>query len=1132
MRRNCYIRQIQDEKALMLFSYLQTLPENSRFSYRLISCTESVILDLKHRRALNWDVLQDKLENGTLMEDPQEHLFSHLVHTPFGSFTVFPGPFMFYQYNLSRFLELGRLCHIPQKSLALVYVLLHFSQVLADRCQVSGYTDGNSGAEDVSIPEREMLSADIGKVYLSSEQIEQVCKKYEAHIKDIEYLVFRAKRRDMRKSLAMNGYCEVVTLTPFYKLADGYVVLSPSGLLHSAYQICKEVLENKIGKNSLMQIYAKILFHETACILRKVPELCLGEASVGNTKCLLYAEDDTKVFCIVPSIAEEQYSLSDFYKIVDSYVRDQFKQYDGVSMFIVVYSQIGDSKFALNVPKNAIALSIDDFGVVMGLPDAKLLNLYYYLQDKYKIKSTPFTQEIDLFALYQQKGYNFYFEEQADMLHAEIGTAFSLRKTYYVENDEHYVYSPFFKRMIPVVHTPDIAADIPIYVPQYPPSEFMFLMLEQGENVIYVQYQSKEKINYEIVHSLLLWLYAAYQVKHIDVLQKSTHIYLRIGTDDDIVIKRREGVYDVQLSFGQQNAAIPNNVEEDILNRFVILLQTQGLLTGELTSALIHCMFEESNGHFMLADIQSRNPLIEYDGVATCHYVSKRWADKVLTEIADYLNIKGRDIKLSLEESKDILARIMQYLNGEVQGLLKNMNTQKMLDSCLRLHHAMIYWSRLTHYRYKYIASAYHYIGSNFENQERYANDYAEMNILVQAVIERIIQEDYHNDEKVFNIESIDRLFALMHYIVNIGMCFDMLKAEVAGSEVEILRNGRIVIPDIIQKNNDYMQVLHSRSLEQQDVLIKQYQVLPKFEINQDDQEFKDAFVDEFGIELNQYFDIQARSIEYALEHGSPVVKMPKKQFVREILSNVLNDQQVADFLAKFVLSKEVFVNASLKEKLPQRFNRSVQLSSRPWIVYDNMIFYSLKSMYTSHQVMIERIDTGIISHSSKLMSSYIGRISEKKGEWFTSSLGKYYRGLGDSNISIEMEVKIQPDKILRAPQNLGDIDVLLINTALKKIVCIEAKDYYEARTLYDMLSQNAKIEKALPKVVKRDEWCQKNKLLFKHYSKEVDDSYEIKTIFLTYHEPAYKYFSHADKINIPMMSAFEIIQNPYIVFK
>lgn len=1131
MNKNCYIRQIRGEKALMLFSYLQTLSENSRFSSRLMSCTENVILDMKHRKHLDWDILQDKLENGTLIEDPQEQLFSHQVHTQNGSFTVFPGPFMFYQYNLSRLLEIARLQQISSADLGLVYVLLRISQAVADRFHTERYSVGNPHRENVYIPKRESLYADIEKVTFSVRQIDDICVEYGVSFDTFRQVVFKVRRRDLRKSLKNKGYSDDTTLTPFLKYNNGYILLSPSALLHSAYYICKNILMDRL-KESLVQDFSKILFNETACVLRKIPELLLGEFCVDGMNCLLYGEDDNKAFCVVPYVAEKRCSLSQFYEKVNSFVRNQFNKYNGISMFVVVYSQIDDSPFPLMVPNNVFALSIDDFKAVMSQTEAKLLTLYYYLQDKMQINVSPTTQEIDLFALYSQKEYNFYFEDKIGELYVEIGTALSLRGKCYVDRDEHYVYSPFLERRVPVVHAHDISTGIPIYEPLYPPENYMFLMLELEGNALYVQYEAKKQLCYEVVHSVLLWLYAAFKVKHIAVLKDTVYVKLNIVEKEEIVIEQKQRVYAMNLLFGQEESVSPEKVEEELVNHFVTLLIGQGVISEEFTSALIHSMFEESGGHFMLTDVQNGNPLIEYDGITSCHYVSHRWIDKILDEIADYLKIKGSEKKLSIAESKAIMVRVMQYLNQETLEILKSLNTQQMLDSCLRLHHAMIYWSRLTYYRFKYISSAYRYIGSDFENQERYANDYSEMNTLVQCIIEKIIHEDFHSDSKTFNIETLDRLFALMHHIVNMGIYFDMLNAEIADSEIVILQNGRIVFPNIIEINNAYISVLRSHTLEFQDVLMKQSKILPKYEIDLNNHEFQDAFIAEFGIGINQFFAIQKRSVEYANESASPIVNMPKEQFISVILGNCLENQEVAIFFDNFVLSKEVFVKVSLKDKLPQRFNRSVQLSTRPWILYDGEIHYSSKSLYISHQVMIERLDSGIISHSSKLMSSYIGKISERKGEQFTRSLGKYYRDLGDCNISVYLEVPICPGKLLQAKNNLGDIDVLLINMDLKKIVCIEAKDYYEARTIYDMMSQNNKITKALPKVIERNKWCKENKLQFKKYVVEVDDSYEVKTIFLTYHEPTYKYFSHVNEVDIPMVSAFDIIQNPFIVFE
>lgn len=1130
MNKNCYIRQIRGEKALLLFSYLQTLPENSRFSSRLMSCTEKVILDLRHRKPLDWNVLQDKLENGILMEDPQEHLFSHLVHTEEGSFTVFPGPFMFYQYNLSRLLEIARLSQIPKNELGIVYVLLQFSQIIAERCNVERYSIGNPNRENVYIPDRKNLYANIDKLNISKKQIEEICEKYSVDCKAFEQLVFKAKRKDIRKSLKYEGYSDAITLTPFFKYDNGYILLSPSALLHSAYNICKEVLKDKLGE-ALFGIFSKILINETACVLRKIPEPFLGEFCVDGINCLLYAEDDTKAFCVVPYVAEKRCSLSQFYEKVNSFVRNQFNKYNGISMFVVVYSQIDDSPFPLMVPNNVFALSIDDFKAVMSQTEAKLLTLYYYLQDKMQINVSPTTQEIDLFALYSQKEYNFYFEDKIGELYVEIGTALPLRRKFYLDSDEHYVYSPRFEKMISVVHAHDITAGIPIYEPLYPPKDYMFLMLEQENQTLCVQYEAKSQLCYEIVHSLFLWLYAASKVKYISVLNDSLYIKFNVTNNEDSIIQLGQKVYAMNLSLRQHLAVDSGDVEKILLNHFVALLKKRGVISEELSPVLIHSMFAESCGHFMLTDVQNGNPLIEYDGITSCHYVSHRWADKILDEIADYLNIKGSEKKLSVAESKAIMVKVMQYLNQETLGILKSLNTQQMLDSCLRLHHAMIYWSRLTYYRFKYISSAYRYIGSDFENQDRYANDYSEMNTLVQCIMEKIIQEDFHCDSKTFNRETLDRLFALMHHIVNMGIYFDMLNEGIAESEILILQNGRIDFPKITKINNDYISVLRSHTLEYQNILIKRNEILPQYEINLKNQVFQDAFIAEFGISINQFFEIQKRSVEYANEHDSPIVCIPREQFVSMILSTSLEKQEVAIFFDNFVLSKEIFIKASFKDKLPQRFNRSVQLSTRPWILYDEKIYYSSKSLYISHQVMIARLDSGIILHSSKLMNSYIGQISEEKGELFTRSIGKYYREIPDCNITVNLEVQICPGKILNAKNNLGDIDVLLINTDLKKIVCIEAKDYYEARTIYDMMSQNKKTETALSKVLARDKWCKENKLQFNKYVKEVDESYEVKTLFLTYYEPTYKYFSHVNEVDIPMLSAFEIIQNPLIVF-
>lgn len=1131
MKANYYIHQLRDERALMLFSYLQILPENSAFSERLMACSLQAIIDLKHHHKLNWKALDSIIENGTQIEDPQEQMFTHLVGSPLGSFIVFPGPFQFYQYQLTRFLNLSRLLRIDNKQLNVVYFLLSLSQSIAQKTNAKRYSVGVPEQECVFIPDRTEIEAKLNCLCFSRGELEDLAKKYDLSCEDIEALTFKVKRKALRVEQSEKGYSDAITLTPFYKYGGGYFLLSPSALLHSAYQKCKQVLIEECGLGNLTERFSKALFAEIACLLKKVPERLLGKIDFEGSRFLLYREDIENIFCVFPYLAEKQYDIKKCQLLIDSYVREHI-QSTGISMFLIIYSQIEDDKCALYAPKNTLAFSIDDFSVILNQPDVNLNTLYYYLQDKQTVNASPFSQEIDLFAYYIQRRQTFYQEEMPTHMMLEIGIARNMRERYYIESDVRYVESELFNRVIPVRHIQDIPSDIPAYAPLYAPSGIMFFMIELGNYRLTIKYDNTKCENYEIVHSIALWLYSIWKVKHIPVLCQHIDVIFMEGAKDSIRQANRY-VYFITLDIENIFKSCGQDIEEQVLLHFVKLLQNKGALSVNISEELIHEIFVESNGHFLVADANVNNPLLVHDGVTACHYLSGRWTDKILDEIANFLDYKGEEKQLSVEESKEVMIKVMGYLENEAKQILSTGSTAKMLENCLALHHAMIYWSRLTNFRYEIISQAYHYIGSEFKNQAKYLNDYTEMNILSQGLIEYIIQSDFHSDEVSFCINKFDRLFAIMHHIVNMGMYFDLLNNGQTDSEIVLLKNGRIVFPKMIEDINiPYFTTLRKRTMEYREVLVRQHQLLPRYEVDRTEKKFKEAFKAEFGIDIEILFNIQGRSIDYANNNKVSIVVVSKKLFEENILAECLDAELFRMFYEHFVLSKDAYAEMPVSEKLLQRYNRSVQLSSRPWVLYEDKILYSVKSIYVSCQILLERVDAGTIKHNSNLMRNYIGKISEKKGHLFTQNLGKYFKSLEEEDIIVNMEVQICPGKPLCAEENLGDIDVLLIDSKRKKIVCIEAKDYYCARTIYDMISQNIKIEKALPKVIRRDEWCREHRDLFKFYSKDIDESYDVKTVFLTYEEPTYKYFKHSVEYPITMLSAFDIIKDYHIVFQ
>lgn len=215
-----------------------------------------------------------------------------------------------------------------------------------------------------------------------------------------------------------------------------------------------------------------------------------------------------------------------------------------------------------------------------------------------------------------------------------------------------------------------------------------------------------------------------------------------------------------------------------------------------------------------------------------------------------------------------------------------------------------------------------------------------------------------------------------------------------------------------------------------------------------------------------------------------------------------------------------------------QRFNRETQFSTRPWILLNGKVLFSTKVIAESLKIFQERLAYGTYRSNNSLMKQFIHKVMDEKGKHFNKKLFNFYAELKIEKLSLFSEVKIRPGEKLKGPKDLGDIDLLLVNADTEQIICIEAKNYYEARDVYTLLDQNEKIEKDILKAERRDKWCRENILQFRNYCECVDEQYQLKTFFITYNEPAYRYFEHEVQTYLPMLSAIEIVENPFIIFE
>ena len=1120
---------------LKFLSYLSVQQENSSFCYRFETAIIEAYLMWRHKKN-DWSHIDRILECGNpQFEDPQERLFVETVHTPIGSYKVFSAFYLTHKFLLSQLLFLSQKEKIDQSKLALVYTILEISNVIADRYNYSRNICGKYNAENVYTSNYREYGNCESYNCLSEVDIKTIFAKYKVDEKFFQSLILSLRRNEYKKELSQFGHCDTFELHPFLKLNSGeYLVLFPANLLRLAYKFCYGILVKELGEKNLFMLIEDEMIQETGFILQSALGVYGGRNNYQNIPFLLFRFDEDKIANVAIVLSDKRTNLDQAIKDSEAALN---KAYPNKTIFtFLVTQEMAEEGFFMTVSRDITHFSVEELKIVMNHDRMNLLNLYYYDQDRRNIKFVPMTQELDRFAYYCSNHYTFYQDEMPDMMFVEIGTALSLREQYLCGQDEHIVwYAPQCSHVM-VKHYADIPKQVPIYVPYMKENDLFMLQLRNHELWIHLICKYEFRIfGREATIALMNWIYALEKKKEIDCISHTLHVEFLIFSGHNYEWKK---VNDNIMVFCMPEDIIKSdvsNLERDLVCQFMKAVHNCGFTTCDSLFYNALKLFDSAPGRFIqIGESKDVTVIDEKDTIDSCYFVNSRYCDIVLSEIADFLNMKGEEQTFDFAKSKEIMIRVSDYILNEVKNLLSEIDTKQLLTNLLKLHHAMIYWSKLTQRRYESLSKAYSFLDATFDNQFDYLNEYSEMNTLTQGMIETIVLNGIHNTGGKPGLEKLDRLFALMHFCLNMGVYMDQLGERIKGSELTILKNGRLVMPKpIIDKFNTYFYRLRELSMSNPGLYIKLNSLMPTSKIDKNDEIFVKAYKSQFGISFEKYCEILTASIDYARNNKEPVMVLPEKDFFETVCADIFDEENAKAFKANFVLTEDLN-NGDLKfsDKWVQRFNRPVQVTARPWILFDGNIYYSTKTLYESWMIRVERLNNGTVINTTPEMKAFVSKVNNEKGHEFTINVKKLYESLSLDYLYVDSEVEIMPGKPLNSTKQFGDIDVLLINKNTKQIVCIEAKNFSESRTAYELIQQNRKIvTKELSHVIKRDVWCKGNIDKFKFYVPEVDDEYSVKTIFLTYHENAYKYFEHEHENDITFLSDIEIVDNPMSVF-
>ena len=1089
------------------------------------------------RGKYDWECIDKILENGNpQFEDPQERLFVETVNTPIGSYKVFSAFYLTHKNLLSQLLFLANKVKFEQSKLALVYVILEISNEIADRFNYGRNVCGKFDSESVYYSNYKEYGMRESYNCFSKTNLNAILSKYQVEGKYLQPLMPCMKRKEYDIELSHLGHSDTFELHPFLKLNNGdYLVLFPANLLRLAYRLCYGIIAKDFGEKNLLALIEQEMIQETGFILKKDSWSFIELKTYQDTPFLWCRFDDDKVANVAIVLVDKKTNLAQAVNDSESALNLTFPSESIFTFFVT--QQMSEDDWHLILKRDIIHFSVEELKIVIGQDRMNLLNLYYYDQDRRTLRFVPTTQEIDKFAYYSLNHYTFYRDEMPDNMFVEIGSALSMREIFLCGLDEHIVeYAPQ-GHYVMVKHYADIPKQVPIFAPYMEEKGLVMLELKSYELWIHVNCKDEHRVFCrEATIALMNWLFAVEKRLDITSLNHNLHIEFYILPEQEYAWKKADDhtiVFCVPENIMNSDAS---TLERTLVGQFLKAIQDSGFSSSDSLAVEGLRIFDSTPGRFIqIGKIENHTVIDEQDGVNSCYFVNPRYCDKILSEIADFLNRKGSEHSFDFVESKKIMIQVSDYILAEIKRLLAETDTKLLLTSMLDLHHAMIYWSKLTQRRYESISKAYSFLDATFDNQFDYVNEYAEMNTLTQGMIETIVLNGIHNTGGKPKLENMDRLFALMHFSLNMGAYMDQLDEKIKGSELIILKNGRLVMPrPVIDKLNSYFYRLRELSMKKPNLFTKLSKLMPTTTIDMNDETFVSAYKAQFGILFEKYCKIITASIDYAKAKGNPVMVLPEDEFFKNVCADILDEEEAKTFKANFVLMDELNnENLKFSDKWVQRFNRPVQITARPWILFEDNIYYSTKTICESLMIRVERLNNGTVVNTTPEMQALVSKVNNIKGHEFTLNVKRLYESLSLNFLYVNTEIEIMPGKPLDAPRKLGDIDVLLINKETKQIVCIEAKNYAESRTAYELIQQNKKIvTKELPHVIDRDTWCKGNIEKFKFYVPEVDDQYSVKTIFLTYHENAYKYFEHDQENNITFLSAVDIVEDPLIIFE
>lgn len=1158
-------------------------------------------------------------------EDPPVNPFTKIITFFGGDYLILPGISEGGDFILSNML--GAIFHtknkLPNTFKSLVSQLSLLMLNISDRAirdvGLNRYLEADIVNNEISVFKQEEAFDYINAISIVEDDFLELCEIYKIEKEIINLILLDIQDEDLK---TVEESKNPVIGKPLLAVDGGYKIISLGNfqiaLLHAIIEM--SISQNCL--NELITIYTSVIWNNINVHLGYSDYVRLENyKSIDNSELDIYEEfyriDRDKIVYVSMQYDDgSNYDISNPFgsqgknknaskieKHIDQVFKSLKTQFpDDKILSIQIFAGLGREYFRTYKQHDdveVLAFPANYFDLIMNTREYESLDFWNYSQAKKRFAETtrfsPFTDEIDLYAMFKDLDDCFYMNDDAqpDMMWVQLGYAKKFMQKVFEDEDSHSISREDDKGRI--YKTPCIRikgqenlyyslGDLGKRLTKVITGYKQPIWVESLDNLSKVPKEVKG-IYIEFLDAISYWVWQI--TEHLSpALNNLDHKPITIKFD----FKEKEKFHEIEFKFDREdgvendfqidvygnliNIVIPHRIlpylhGEDNLGEQIIVrkllksfdrLLLERIGASDLSEKYINEIISE------VVDVKHKkkiyllntdnNLLLDPRGTNKVRYIQDYSINKLLDELVPKLidkNIIDGNTKIIEEKDSFIRKMSSKVFLPDLISDLEKYDSNFLLEHLTRLNESLIYS------RNKQILNTPTMIACFISKEKQISNlnetfkDIDRTSLPTRCLIEHIAACP-GKGKIIPSQEDIDGLLAMMDEIINWGMIGDQVSYDLYDIKIDVLKSGRLGTDKNLSKEV-FSPFSVSKSVETVSDAIENYQSnYDNLPVDNDKKKFtektEDAFEEHYGVTLTQLlqFTHVLSRICFLKDPGCSVYY--EDELILEILKTLpeLKKDKIIILLNHFSLFKRKHImdipeGMESFDVYPWRYNRRLSLNLKPLIkVFDDKekkykYYMGPRQIIKSGQFLLYLFDSGKLrtAPDSKL-SSLIGKNLSRKGDEFTNQVYDFLKEKS-LDIIIDKEVFINTKSQLKHVKDIGDIDVLVINKAKKSIYLLECKNTEAAKNIKQMVDEvnhlfGSDSKKGwIEKHNERYNWVKENKKLISEKYDFDINKYEVVPIILT-SEQLVSEFLRKEDLPFNIVSFYNVKDKLFDAFK